>query len=92
MQLVWLTEYEFFIGKKGALTYVGAILAKINPDKDTFIIKARGKINYKAVDIALITVSKFKNLEIKDVFISTEKVFNRNKQEILLSCIEISIG
>lgn len=85
-------EYNFLIGRKGALAYVGAILSKVNEDKDTLVINARGKLTSKAIDIALILTAKIKNFEIKKILLKTKKEMSKKNKEINLSCIEIKIG
>ncbi len=82
---------KFFIGRKGVLVYVGIIIATTKPNKDV-LIKARGKAINKAVDVALITDSKLKQLEVKTVKISKTKTKNRKNEDISLSEIEIRLG
>ena len=80
--LVWLLN----------IIYVGAIISTVNQDKDTFVINARGKLTSKAVDIALIVISKVKKFKIEKVSIKSKRQTNKNNKEINLSCIEIKIG
>ncbi len=87
-----LTEYNFLIGRKGTLAYVGAILSKVNQDKDTLVINARGKLTSKAIDVALILIAKIKNFEIKKIQLKTKTENIKKNKEINLSCIEIKIG
>ena len=85
-------EYNFLIGRKGTLAYVGAMLSKVNEDKDTLVINARGKLTSKAIDIALILTAKIKNFKIKKIQLKTKKEMSKKNKEINLSCIEIKIG
>ncbi|KKN16148.1 hypothetical protein LCGC14_0978850 [marine sediment metagenome] len=89
---LWLVEYNFLIGRKGTLAYVGAIISKVNPDKDNLVINARGKLNNKAIDIALIVITKVKEFQIKNIKLESKKQLSKQNREINLSCIEIKIG
>lgn len=87
-----MTEYEFSIGRKATLAYVGIIIGKVVPDNQDFIIKARGKSINKAVDVALISSSKIKNINIKNIKVNSEEIKNTKKEIISLSRIEILLG
>lgn len=87
-----LVEYNFLIGRKGALVYVGAILSKINPDTDICIIKGRGKLVNKAVDVALIAIKKLKKFKIQETKIYSKENITPSNRKLNLSCIEIKIG
>ena len=87
-----MVDYEFSIGKKATLVYVGIILAKIVPEGQDFLIKARWKSINKAVDVALISCSKLKNIKIKNIEVGTQEIQNIKKQMITLSTIEILLG
>lgn len=87
-----MVEYEFFIGKKATLAYVGIIIGKIIPANKDFVIKARGKAVSKAIDVALISCRKIKNISIKNIKIASEELKNTRNQPISLSTIEILIG
>ncbi len=87
-----MAEYKFFIGRKATLAYVGIILGKIVPDKQDFVIKARGKAINKAIDVALISCSKMKNIKIKNIHVASEQIKNSRNETISLSAVEILIG
>ncbi len=92
MRCIRLVEYNFLIGRKGALAYVGAMLSKVDIDKDSLVINSRGKLNNKAIDIALILITKIQKFKIKEITLKSKKQRTKKKREINLSCIEIKIG
>lgn len=92
MRCIRLVEYNFLIGRKGTLVYVGAIISKANPDKDTILINARGKLMNKAIDVALILIAKIKNFKIKNVEIKPNKQISKQNKQFHLGSIEIKIG
>ncbi len=87
-----MAEYEFFIGRKATLAYVGIIIGRVVPAKQDFVIKARGKSINKAVDVALISCSKLKNINIKKIKVAIEEIKNTKNEIISLSTIEILLG
>ena len=87
-----MAEYEFFIGRKATLAYVGVIIAQIVPSNQEFVIKARGKAISKAIDVALISCRKLKTIKIKNIKVDSEEIRNTKKEIISLSTIEILLG
>ena len=87
-----MADHEFFIGRKGTLAYVGIILGRVVPENEDFVIKARGKAIVKAVDVALISCAKLKNINIKNIKLAKADFRNTKKEIISLSTIEILLG
>jgi archaea-specific DNA-binding protein len=81
-----------YIGKKGTMAYVLAVITQFNQGADHVVIKARGKTISKAVDVAEIVKNKFVNtLKVEDILISTEEIITENNTPMKVSAIEIKL-
>jgi archaea-specific DNA-binding protein len=82
-----------FIGKKGTMSYVLAVITQFNQGANDVVIKARGKTISKAVDVAEIVKNKFVNtLTIENIKISTEEITTENETPMKVSAIEIKLN
>jgi len=82
-----------YIGKKGTMAYVLAVITQFNQGTQTVLIKARGKTISKAVDVAEIVKNKFVNeVKIADITISTEEITTENNTPMKVSAIEIKLN
>jgi DNA-binding protein len=82
-----------YIGKKGTMSYVLAVITQFNQGTDTVMIKARGKTISKAVDVAEIVKNKFVNtVKVSDIVISTEEITTENNTPMKVSAIEIKLN
>ncbi|MBN2127490.1 MAG: DNA-binding protein Alba [Candidatus Diapherotrites archaeon] len=85
-------ENIVYIGKKGTMAYVLAVVTQLNQGTDEVVLKARGKAISRAVDVAEIVKNKFvKNINIQNIAISTEDVPAENGETLKVSAIEISL-
>lgn len=81
-----------FIGKKGIMSYVMAVVTQFNKGESEVVIKARGKAISTAVDVAEIARQRFlKDIEVKGISIGTEEV-EREEGRLRVSAIEITLG
>lgn len=81
-----------YIGKKGTMAYVLAVVTQINQGKGDVTIKARGKAISRAVDVAEIVRNKFvNNIKVSDIKISTEELSNEEGNTLKVSSIEIQL-
>ena len=81
-----------YIGKKGTMSYVLAVITQFNQGTDTVTIKARGKTISKAVDVAEIVKNKFVNtVKVADIVISTEEITTENNTPMKVSAVEIKL-
>jgi len=81
-----------FVGKKGPMSYVLAVITQFNRGANEVVIKARGKAISKAVDIAERVRHTFMtDAKTKDIKISTEEVQGEGGT-IKLSAIEITLS
>ena len=81
-----------FIGKKGIMGYVLAVVTQFNNGAEIVAIKARGNLISRAVDVAEIVRNKFMpNAKIKDIVIKTEQLTSEDGSINNVSAIEIII-
>ncbi len=82
-----------FVGKKGAMGYVLAVVTQFNNGAKEVAIKARGKLISRAVDVAEIVRNRFMpDAKIKDIKISTEELTSEDGSKSKVSAIEISLA
>jgi len=82
-----------YIGKKGTMSYVLAVITQFNQGTNFVVIKARGKTISKAVDVAEIVKNKFVNtVKLTDISISTEEITTENNTPMKVSAIEIKLN
>ncbi len=82
-----------YIGKKGVMPYVLAVVTQFSSGSDEVIIKARGKLISRAVDVAEIVRNKFlQEVKIKSISTSTEEVTGQSGQPSKVSTITIVLS
>ncbi len=85
-------ENIVFIGKKGTMAYVLAVVTQVNQGNSEILLKARGRAISKAVDVAEIVKNKFiKELKVNSINISTEEISSEEGNPLKVSAIEISL-
>lgn len=86
-------ENTVFVGKKGTMAYVLAVVTQLNQGKGEITIKARGKAISRAVDVAEIVRNKFaNNVMVSNIRISTEEVQTEMGNPLKVSSIEIDLS
>jgi len=81
-----------FVGKKGTMAYVLAVVTQMNQGATEVMIKARGKAISRAVDVAEIVRHKFvDNATISGITTSTEEISAEDGKPLKVSAIEIKI-
>lgn len=79
-----------FVGKKGAMGYVLAVVTQFNNGASEVSIKARGKLISRAVDVAEIVRNRFMpDAKIKTIDISTEELTSEDGSKSKVSAMEI---
>ena len=82
---------EILIGKKPTMTYVVAVLSRIR-GKEDIVIKARGRLISKAIDVAEIVRHRFAtDIQLKEIKIGTETIDTQQGQKNV-SFIELTLG
>lgn len=79
-----------FVGKKGAMGYVLAVVTQFNNGAKEVTIKARGKLISRAVDVAEIVRHRFMpDARVDKINISTEELTSEDGSKNKVSAIEI---
>jgi len=82
-----------FVGKKGTMSYVLAVVTQINQGAKEVIVKARGKAISRAVDVCEIVRHKFINdIKISGISTSTEEIDSEEGKPLKVSAIEIKLA
>ena len=85
-------ENVVFVGKKGTMSYVLAVVTQINQGANAVQIKARGKAISRAVDVAEIVRNKFViNSKIDGIDIKTDEIKTDEGNPLKVSAIEITL-
>ena len=81
-----------FVGKKGTMGYVLAVVTQFNNGAKEVSIKARGKLISRAVDVAEIVKNRFMpDVKIKDIIIATEELTSEDGSKSKVSAMEITL-
>lgn len=81
-----------FIGKKGLMSYVLAVVTQFNNGEKKVVIKARGKAISRAVDVAEIVRQRFvQDVKPKEIVIGTEEIQDEGGP-VKVSAIEITLS
>ncbi|MFT4326976.1 MAG: DNA-binding protein Alba [Candidatus Woesearchaeota archaeon] len=80
-----------FVGKKGAMAYVLAVITQFGEGTKEVTIKARGKSISRAVDVAEIVRNKSEDVKIASIDISTEEVETEDGRPLKISAIAIKL-
>ncbi|MBN2067737.1 MAG: DNA-binding protein Alba [Candidatus Diapherotrites archaeon] len=85
-------ENVVFVGKKGTMSYVLAVVTQMNQGANEVFVKARGKAISRAVDVAEIVKNKFvTSAQISDIKIATEEISTEEGNPLKVSAIEITL-
>jgi len=86
-------ENVVFVGKKNIMSYVLAVVTQFNSGVKEVVVKARGKVISRAVDVAEIVRNRFVNdAKVKDVRIMTEELTSEDGSVSKVSAIEITLA
>ncbi len=81
-----------FVGKKGTMGYVLAVVTQFNNGASEVVVKARGKLISRAVDVVEIVRHRFMpDAKIEHIHISTEELTSEDGSMSKVSSIEIKI-
>lgn len=82
-----------YVGKKEAMSYVLAVVTQFNNGASEVVIKARGRMISRAVDVAEIVRNKFLiNVKIASIITSTEEMTSDDGRKSKVSAIEINLS
>jgi len=89
-QEVKRSDNTIYVGKKGVMGYVLAVVTQFNGGATEVAIKARGKLISRAVDVAEIVRNRFMpNAVVKSIQIKTEELTSEDGSKSNVSAIEI---
>lgn len=81
-----------YVGKKGVMGYVLAVVTQFNNGAADVTIKARGKLISRAVDVAEIVKNRFMpGVKDKSILIKTEELTSEDGSMSKVSAIEIML-
>lgn len=78
-----------FVGKKGAMAYVLAVVTQFGSGAKDVTVKARGKSISRAVDVAEIVRNRDTTIKVTNIGIATEEVVTQDGRPLKVSSIEI---
>jgi len=87
-------EQIIFIGKKPTMNYVLAVVTEFNTGVNEVVIKARGKLTAKAIDVAEIVKNRFteeQDIAIANLVTNTEVLPSRDGRDVKVSSLEITM-
>lgn len=85
-------ENTIYVGKKGVMSYVLAVVTQFNEGASEVSVKARGKVISRAVDVAEIVRNRFMpDVKIKGINISTEELTSEDGSKSKVSAIDITL-
>ena len=87
------TGATVYVGTKPTMTYVFQVVAQLNSGIGPVIVKARGNVIGKAVDVVEVVRRRFLEgqVELGAISIDTERLTNREGREANVSSISIPI-
>ncbi|MEI7961260.1 MAG: DNA-binding protein Alba [archaeon] len=80
-----------YVGQKGAMAYVLAVVTQFGMGANEVTIKARGKSISRAVDVAEIVRNRDTNIKLVSIGIATEEVVTQEGRPLKVSSIEIIV-
>lgn len=81
-----------YVGKKGTMGYVLAVVTQFNNGATAVTVKARGKLISRAVDVVEIVRHRFmQTAKVDNIVISTEELTSEDGSKSKVSSIEIKI-
>lgn len=82
-----------YVGKKGVMSYVWAVVTQFNNGFAEVKVKARGRSISKAVDVSQIIKNRFiQNAVIKNIALSTEELQSEDGSMSKVSSMEITMA
>lgn len=86
-------ENTVYVGKKGLMGYVLAVVTQFTNGASEITVKARGKLISRAVDVVEVVRNRFMpDAKIKDIKIGTEELTSEDGRASKVSSIEITLA
>ncbi|MBU0586579.1 DNA-binding protein Alba [Candidatus Micrarchaeota archaeon] len=88
-----MNDNTVYVGKKGVMGYVLAVVTNFNNGAAEVTIKARGHLISRAVDVEEIVKHRFvPDVKLKDIKLMTEELQSRDGHQSKVSAIEIILS
>ena len=85
-------DTTIYVGKKGTMGYVLAVVTQFNNGATEVCVKARGKLISRAVDVVEIVRHRFMpSAKIQNINISTEELTSEDGSKTKVSSIELRL-
>lgn len=88
-------DNSVYIGMKPFMNYVTSVIMQFTiKNRDEIVVKARGKLISRAVDVVEAVRKRFlkdRNIQIKNIMIDSEEVENKEGKKVNVSVIEITL-
>lgn len=82
-----------YVGKKGVMSYVLAVVTQFNDGAPTVNVKARGKLISRAVDVEEIVRNRFMpDIKLANIELKTEELLSEDGTKAKVSAIEITLS
>jgi len=86
-------ENTIYVGKKGVMSYVLAVVTQFNNGAPSVVVKARGKLISRAVDVVEIVRNRFvSDVKIANIDIKTEELQSEDGNKSKVSAMEITMS
>ncbi|MEW5996520.1 MAG: DNA-binding protein Alba [Candidatus Micrarchaeota archaeon] len=86
-------ENTIYVGKKGVMSYVLAVVTQFNNGAPSVVVKARGKLISRAVDVAEIVRNRFvPGVKVANIDIKTEELASEDGSKSKVSAMEITLA
>ncbi len=86
-------DSTILVGSKNVMSYVLACVTLFNKGASEVLIRARGRLISRAVDVAEITRHRFlDDVEVKDIIIGTTTVQTDKGSDLNVSTIDITLA
>jgi len=86
-------DNKVYIGKKGVMSYVLAVVTQFNSGASEVCIRARGKAISRAVDVEQIVRNRFMpDVKLSGISTMTEELANEDGTKSKVSAIEIRLS
>lgn len=82
-----------YVGRKGVMSYVLAVVTQFNDGAQSVNIKARGKLISRAVDVEEIVRNRFiPDVKLANIELKTEELLSEDGTKSKVSAIEITLS
>ena len=88
------SDNTIFVGNKQFMNYASAVILQFNiKNRETVILRARGKHTSRAIDVAEAITKRIMpgEIEIKEIKTDSEDFINKDRRKVRVSTIDITL-